>query len=72
MPIRDPNRNPDPLKTPEEKMATFHTALRGVLSVHKDDLDNMVKRDRESKPKTGKRGRPPKTSASAHASHGND
>jgi hypothetical protein len=46
----------DPLTTPEQKMERFHTALRRVLTVSKDDLQQRladaekIRRQRKKKP----------------------
>ena len=58
---------PDPNTTPEQKFARFQSALRDVLSVSKDDLNQRVtdaeKIRRQTKGKPG-----PKPSASGRAS----
>jgi len=57
----------DPQTTPEQKMERFQGALRDVLRVSKDDLDQRVanaeKIRRQTKGKPG-----PKPLASGHAS----
>ncbi|MGA2456727.1 MAG: hypothetical protein ABSF85_04105 [Terriglobales bacterium] len=57
----------DPQTTPEQKMERFHDALRDVLRVSKDDLNQRVadaeKIRRQTKGKPG-----PKPSLSGHAS----
>jgi hypothetical protein len=61
----------DPQTTPEQKLARFQHALRGVLQVSKDDLNQMLadeKKANQGKPKRGPK--PRHSSVSDHASDG--
>jgi hypothetical protein len=59
----------DPQTTPEQKFARFQGALRSVLRVSKDDLNQMLDDEKirnQGKPKRGPK--PRRSSASGHAS----
>ena len=54
------------------EMSRFNAALRQVMRVSKDDLNRLLAEDKETPLVPQKRGRKPKTSASAHASRDKD
>jgi hypothetical protein len=56
--------------TPEQKLDRFHSALRGVLQVSKQDLNNRLAAEKIANEGKPKRGPKPRTSASGHASGG--
>jgi len=59
----------DPATTPEQKLSLFKSALRNVLRVSKDDLNQMLADEKirnQGKPKRGPK--PRHSSASGHAS----
>lgn len=58
----------DPTTTPDQKFARFQGALRGVLRVSKDDLNQMLADEKICNQGKPKRGPKPKTSASDHVS----
>jgi hypothetical protein len=63
----------DPQTTPKQKFARFQNALRSVLQVSKDDLNQRLadeKRRNHDKPKRGPK--PRSSSASGHASNNGD
>jgi hypothetical protein len=58
----------DPLTTPEQKMQRFQYALRRVLRVSKDDLNQMLADEKianQGKPKRGPKPRHSSTSGRA-------
>jgi len=56
-------------KPKTSEMQRFNDALRGVLSVSKNDLNRMLEEERQSKIGKTKPGPKPKTSASGHAAN---
>jgi hypothetical protein len=54
---------------PSPEMAKFNTALRQVMRVSKGDLNRLLEVDKETPLVPQKRGRKPKISALAPASH---
>ena len=60
----------DPQTTPDQKFANFQRSLRRVLRVSKDDLDEMLAREKIANKGKPTRGPKPRTSASGRASGG--
>lgn len=63
---------PDPDTTPAEKMRAFNAGLRQILTVSKSELserEKLYQAERATKPKRGPK---PHSSASDHASNGED
>jgi hypothetical protein len=58
----------DPQTTPAQKMEHFQTALRSVLQVSKDDLNQMLTDEEKARRQVKHKPGPRPSSASGHAS----
>jgi len=63
--------NLDPQTTPEQKFAGFQSALRKVLRVSKDDLNQMLATEKIANQGKPKRGPKPRHSSASGRASGN-